>query len=78
MKKLIVKTWIIDKAEVTSRRYQCYVNREWVDDEYTKVTVIEELGETEKAIQVRIATGAIVGSAKGWKLWIPKSQIKAA
>ena len=29
----------------------------------------------EKAVQAVLRTGDVVGSYKGWKLWIPKSQI---
>lgn len=35
----------------------------------------EIISESEKAIQVTLGSGNVVGSVKGWKLWIPKSQI---
>lgn len=37
---------------------------------------MEVLSESEKAIQVILGTGDIVGSYKGWKTWLPKSVIK--
>lgn len=79
-----VKAWVIDKASETASRYNCYIDYAERDeatgarverDGYIKVMVEEVLGETEKAVHVRLATGEIVGSVNGWKLWIPKSQI---
>lgn len=82
MTKLKVKEWIIDKAQETASRYNVYINFErnengmvLIEDGYMTVFVEEEIKETEKAIQVRLASGDVVGSVNGWKLWIPKSQI---
>lgn len=83
MNTLNVKAWVIDKAEETAAYYNCFIDyaerdelgRRIENNGFIKVIVEEVLGETEKAIQVRLQTGAVVGSTNGWKLWIPKSQI---
>lgn len=83
--RLTVKSWVIDKAQQTARAYNCYIDyaernedgTRWEQNGYTKVTAEEVLGETEKALKVRLRTGDVVGSAKGWTMWIPKSQIAA-
>ena len=80
---LTVKEWIIDKAQSTARAYNCFIDyaertelgTPWRENGYVKVIAEEVLGETEKAIRVRLRTGDVVGSVKGWTLWIPKSQI---
>lgn len=79
---LTVKEWIIDKAQDTASYYNLHID--FVRDEngyrkvengYITVIVEEQLAESEKAIKVRLHTGDVVGSGKGWSLWIPKSQI---
>lgn len=42
---------------------------------FVEVIVREVLNETEKAVQVVLDSGSVVGSVKGWKTWIPKSVI---
>lgn len=86
MSKVIkVKEWIITKAQQTAGSYNCFIDYA-ERDEHTEaptvdadgfLTVIAEevIKETEKAVQVRLQTGDIVGSMKGWTLWIPKSQM---
>lgn len=81
---LKVKEWVIDKAQDTAMRYNVWINFQHtekgmrkVEDGCLIVTVEEVLAETEKAVHVRLATGDIDGSFKGWKLWVPKSQIVA-
>lgn len=84
--ELKVKAWIIDKAQQTATGYNCFIDytrRDEIgaaveEDGYNYVLVEEVLAETEKAIRVRLHTGWVVGSYKGWTLWIPKSQIAAA
>lgn len=79
-----VRDWFIDKTQVTAKRYNTFIdvysrNEEGViivEDGYYTVKIIEVLTESEKAIQVVLGTGDIVGSYKGWKTWIPKSVIK--
>lgn len=82
MKELRVKEWIIDKAQSTATAYNCFIDckkdengMDIVEDGFVTVFVEEMISESEKAIQVRLQTGAVVGSYKGWKLWVPKSQI---
>lgn len=83
MEAMIVKTWVIDKAQQTATRYNTFIDFAERDEigkriernGYVKVIVEERLAETEKAIQVRLSTGSVVGSCKGWTVWIPKSQI---
>lgn len=79
-----VKEWIIDKAQETASGYNCFIDYAERDevlgcakvvDGYIKVQVEEVLKETEKAVYVRLHTGDVVGSIKGWKVWIPKSQM---
>ena len=87
MTKLIVKEWVITKAQQTASCYNCFIDYERDESsglgiakrENGCITVYAEeiLNESEKAIQVRLRTGDVVGSVKGWKLWIPKSQIVA-
>lgn len=75
MTELKVKGWVIDKAQDTAQRYNVFIDTKPVDDEYVIVKVEEILKESEKAVQVRLSSGDIVGSVKGWEMWIPKSQI---
>lgn len=80
-----VKRWVIDKAQDTARRYNTYIDFTRRDE--TLGCPIEEDGyvyvcgeiisETEKAVQAQLETGSVIGSIKGWKVWIPKSQISA-
>jgi len=79
-----VKEWVIEKAQQTAGSYNCYIDYERDENNhglalrengYITVYVEEFLSESEKAMQVRLSTGSVVGSYKGWKLWIPKSQI---
>lgn len=83
--ELAVKEWVIDKAQDIARNYNIFIdytrrtndnyNMALVDNGYVYVKVEEKLDETEKAIKVRLGSGEVVGSYKGWTLWIPKSQI---
>lgn len=80
---IAIKEWFYDKTEDVSSRYNCFIDFERdengnrkVEDGCVFVTVEEVLNESEKAVQVRLRTGDIVGSVKGWKTWIPKSVIK--
>lgn len=78
---LRVKAWFIDKQESISRGYNTYIDAKRDEDgmiieEDGYVTVFGEvLKESEKAIQVELMTGEVVGSYKGWKCWVPKSVI---
>lgn len=85
MKEMKVKAWVIDKAQRTAENYNVFIDytrrnddimkERTEEDGYIFVRVEEEISETEKAVQVRFGSGDVVGSVKGWKLWIPKSQI---
>lgn len=85
MKELKVKQWVIDKAQQTAGRYNTYIDftrrdeardgRPMVEDGCVFVMAEEILGETEKAVQVLLSSGSVLGSTKGWKLWVPKSQM---
>ena len=80
-----VKAWVIDKAQRDADRYNVFIDytrrndgilRERTEEDgYIYVRVEEEISETEKAVQVRLGSGDVDGSTKGWKMWIPKSQI---
>ena len=78
----LVKEWIIDKAQETAMNYNTFIDYERNEagtrqlyNGSLKVLVDEIISETEKAVQVRVSTGAVLGSCKGWKLWVPKSCI---
>lgn len=84
MKAIKVKEWVIDKAQQTASSYNCFIDYEREangvakrENGYITVYAEETISESEKAVQVRLRTGDVVGSANGWKLWIPKSQIAA-
>lgn len=81
-----IKKWFLDKTQETATRYNTFID---VEDEsrtengieadsegYVSVIVREVLRETEKAVQVVLETGNVIGSYKGWTTWIPKSLIK--
>ena len=79
-----VKDWFIDKQQETATRYNCFIDifsrddigKTIAIDGYYIVSFEEILNETEKAVQVVLRTGDVIGSFKGWKTWIPKSLIK--
>ena len=83
MKELKVKRWVIDKAQNSATQFNTFIDysrrgedgRPLEEDGCVFVIVEEVLAETEKALQVRLSSGAVLGSFNGWKLWIPKSQI---
>ncbi len=84
MKTIRIKEWFLDKTQQVAKTYNCFIDTPErgehglaVVDENGTVAVIveEELSESEKAVKVRLATGSIVGSVKGWTTWIPKSVI---
>lgn len=84
MKELKVKAWVIDKAQRVAGGYNYFIDYARRDEKLgtpieedgcVYVIAEEVLRETEKAMQVRLQTGSVVGSSKGWTLWIPKSQI---
>ena len=81
-----IKQWFYNKIQDTATRYNTFID---VADEsrtengieadaegYVSVIVREVLKETEKAVQVVLDTGNVIGSYKGWTTWIPKSVIK--
>lgn len=83
MKEMMVKEWLLDKTQDTAKRYNCFINfkrdengMRLVEDGYVTVYVEEEISESEKAAQVKLSTGEVLGSANGWKTWIPKSAIR--
>lgn len=78
------KDWFIEKLEKTSTKYNTWIDifsrneiGKTVTDEngYFTVCAEEIISETDKAVQVVLHTGDVVGSGKGWKTWIPKSVI---
>lgn len=80
-----VKDWFIEKTEQTSKRYNTWIDifsrnemGKAITDEdgYFTVLADEIINESEKAVQVVLHTGNIVGSGNGWKTWIPKSVVK--
>ena len=85
MTEMKIKTWIIDKAQDDARRYNIFfdvtrrtnddINQRLVEDGCYYMKVEEVLKETEKALQIKLSSGDVIGSYKGWTLWVPKSQI---
>lgn len=85
MKKFIkVKEWFFDKTQETAGRYNTYIDVYSRDENgyikadengYITVKADDILNESEKAIQVLLSSGEMVGTCKGWKTWIPKSLI---
>lgn len=83
MKELRVKDWFINKAQETASRYNTYIdttsrdeNGKITADENGYIVVVGEVeAESEKALKVRLSTGEVLGSCKGWSTWIPKSVI---
>ena len=82
---LRIKEWFYYKTSEVAEGYNTFIDvTEYsrVDgvltadkDGYVEVIVREVLNETEKAIQVILDSGSVVGSVKDWKTWIPKSVI---
>ena len=81
---LKIKDWFYSKTSETAERYNTFIDvfsrNEYgmilAENGYITVRAQEVLNESEKAIQVVLSTGAVDGSVKGWKCWIPKSVIK--
>lgn len=79
---LKVKEWFLNKTQEAATRYNTFIDFERNEDDtilivdgYATVFVEEKLAETEKAIQVVLHTGDVLGSYKGWKTWVPKSVV---
>ena len=79
---LKVRHWFINKTQETATRYNTFIDfvrneddTVLVVDGYATVFVEEQLAETEKAVQVKLHTGNVLGSDKGWTVWVPKSVI---
>lgn len=77
-----LKSWFYDKTEDTAKVYNVFIDytrrnpdlgTRYEEDGCVFVNVEEVLGESEKAMKVRLSSGAIDGSVKGWTTWIPKS-----
>ena len=69
-----IKEWFYDKQQEIAGGYNCYIDKKDSEEGYVEV-VAERIKESEKAIQVKLETGSILGSYKGWTCWIPKSVI---
>lgn len=82
--ELKIKEWFWQKIHASAKCYNTFIDyvrdesgMMKVDDGYVTVIVEEVISESEKAIQVMLSSGGVVGSCKGWKTWIPKSVIYA-
>ena len=84
--KIRVKFWFIEKVQDEAKKYHMYIDivdrttdehgmLQADEDGYYNVVADEIIAESEKAVKVRLATGLIDGSYKGWTTWIPKSVI---
>lgn len=83
MNYLAIKEWFFDKEQDKVEHYDVFMDFERKEDGTAKVVdgyvfakIEEIIKETEKAIQVKISSGDVLGSYKGWTCWIPKSLIK--
>lgn len=86
MTEMKIKKWFIEKQKMTAQRYDIYftftrrtddvTNQPVVEDDCYFLEIEEILAESEKAIRVKISSGDVVGSFKGWTTWIPKSVIE--
>ena len=80
---MTIKEWLYRKINDQALDYQMMIdvfNRDengMIPNDEVKVLVEEVLAESEKAIKVRLATGEVDGSYKGWVCWIAKSCIYA-
>jgi len=80
--RLTVKEWFAEKIQREASRYDMWIDFEYkngqsnMENGLVTIKVFEKLAETEKAIKVKLETGYVVGSVKGWTTWIPKSVIK--
>lgn len=78
---LKIKEWFLNKEQDKASTYNMFFNiesrnenGEITTDENGFVSVVAEIiSESEKAIKIKIETGANLGSTKGWTTWIPKS-----
>ena len=79
-----IKEWFFDKIQETAGQYSCYINVISRNndgmiiadtDGYVTVEVDEIIKESDKAVQMKLATGDIEGSYNEWKTWVPKSVI---
>lgn len=79
---LRIKEWFEEKEQNKASAYNIYfqiadrnedgsIKRE---DGFVSL-VCEILAESEKAVKVHIESGDVVGSAKGWTTWVPKSVV---
>jgi hypothetical protein len=80
---IAVKEWFFDKEQEKAEKYNVFMDfarnedgTQKIENGYIFAKVEEIMKESEKAIQVRVSTGEVVGSYKGWICWIPKSLIK--
>lgn len=83
MNYLAVKEWFLGKEQEKATHYNIFLDFERNEDGTIKVTdgyafakIEETIKETEKAVQVKISSGDVLGSYKGWTCWVPKSLIK--
>ncbi len=83
MEEMKIREWFYDKISTTAKCYNTFIDfkrgadgTSEVVDGYITVFVSEKIAESEKAIKVRLESGAVVGSYKGWETWVPKSVIR--
>lgn len=77
-----IKRWFADKEQRKAGHFNTYIDLKRNEDGtieevdgYVTAYIEEQLAESEKAIKVRLASGAVLGSYNGWELWVPKSVI---
>lgn len=87
MKNIIIKSWICDKIRGEMHKFHIdlvWGLKEWgehyIDESGNCIVRGTVIKETEKAIQVELATQTREGMnarSKTWTTWIPKSQLVA-
>lgn len=79
--KVEIKEWLFDRISAEAKSSDVWLtcvrdDKDMIDRSNGKVTVFfDELhGESAKALHVRLASGDVCGSYRGWTVWLPKSQ----
>lgn len=85
MNEMKIKTWFVEKQEAIAQNYNIFFTytrrtqdvcrKPVIEDDCYFLEIEEILAESEKAVRVKISSGDVVGSFKGWTTWIPKSVI---
>lgn len=83
LKVLKIKKWLFDKIAREASAYNTWIDfdrddngLQVVEDGCVYACTREIIEETEKAVKVRLESGMVQGSYKGWATWLPKSCVE--